>query len=315
VTITSTAVVALVVAPPAPLLYSFTLGLVAAVNPCGFPLLPAYLATFAGDRRAGGAVQQTARGLLAGACVSVGFLAVFGVLGALVESGAHLVMGWVPWAMVPLGAAMTVLGVLAALGRQTYLRLPVPRLRRSGRVLGMVAFGVAYAVASLSCALPVFLAGVAGSFTRLGLLAGVGTFVAYALGMALLLMVASLVVAHAGTSLLRRAMPLARILPRLIGVVLALVGAYLVLYWVNDLTAPSSSPAPIRVVEQVQTALSGWLAGSARLAGTVLGAAVVAALVALAIASRRSGGVAGLSRERQETAPAGDAGQGQGTGA
>ncbi len=30
------------------ILFAFTLGLVAAVNPCGFPMLPAYLALFVG---------------------------------------------------------------------------------------------------------------------------------------------------------------------------------------------------------------------------------------------------------------------------
>ncbi|MGC8626435.1 MAG: hypothetical protein ACP5VR_02575, partial [Acidimicrobiales bacterium] len=134
------------------------------------------------------------------------------------------------------------------------------------------------------CALPLFLAGVAGAFTRLGFVAGVGTFIAYALGMGLLLMVASLLVANAGASALRRAMPFARFVPRAAGAVLVLVGAYLVLYWVSDLTAPSAVPAPVRVVEQAQSALSNWLATSPRLIGAVLGAVVAAALVVLALA-------------------------------
>jgi uncharacterized membrane protein len=112
----------------------------------------------------------------------------------------------------------------------------------------------------------------------------VGTFIAYALGMGLLLMVASLVVAHAGTSALRRALPFSRFVPRVAGAVLALVGAYLVLYWVTDLAAPLAVPPPVRVVEQAQSALSNWLASSPRLIGAILGAVVVVALVLLALA-------------------------------
>lgn len=49
-----------------PVLYAFTLGLVAAVNPCGFPLLPAYLALFAGGEHRPDWVGRTARGMTAG---------------------------------------------------------------------------------------------------------------------------------------------------------------------------------------------------------------------------------------------------------
>ena len=294
------------------LAYAFTLGLVAAINPCGFPLLPAYLATFAGGRSGAGWVKQTERGLVAGACVTMGFVLVFGLLGLLVESGTGLVLGWVPWVMLPLAVAMTVAGVLATLGRQARLHVPLPRISGTQRPLAMAGFGVAYAVASLSCALPLFLAGVAGSFTRLGFVTGAETFVAYALGMGLLLTVASLLVAYAGASVLRRALPLTRFVPRVSGVVLALAGLYLTLYWADDLVSPSSSPAPVRLVEHVQSQLTAWLGGSSRLIGIVLGAGVVAALVGLAVMSRRppapvvtDGRPAGpLAVESQERAPA-----------
>lgn len=270
------------------LAYAFTLGLVAAINPCGFPLLPAYLAGFAGGGSGAGWAKQTERGLVAGASVTAGFVVVFGTLGLVVESGADLVLDWVPWVMLPLAAAMTVAGVLTVLGRgrQVRLRVPVPRIASTRGPLAMAGFGVAYAVASLSCALPLFLAGVAGSFTRLGLLTGIGTFVAYALGMGLLLTVASLAVAYAGASVLRRAMAASRFVPKASGVVLTLAGAYLVLYWLDDLVSPASSPAPVRVVEHVQAVLTSWLGGSSRLIGAALGAGVVIACLALAVASR-----------------------------
>lgn len=279
---------AIVSSAPAPLAYAFTLGLVAAVNPCGFPLLPAYLAIFAGVEGDASPVRRTMRGLVAGASVSIGFILVFGVLGLLVEGGISLVVGWVPWVMIPLAVAMTVVGVLTALGRQVQVRLPA--LRGSGRsrhVVGMAGFGVAYAVASLSCALPVFLAGVAGSFGRLGFLAGTATFVAYALGMGLLLVALSLVVAHLGISGLRRIRPVTRFVPRVTGVVLTLVGLYLCLYWVSDLVDPAATLAPVRIVEDVQSSLSSWLAGSSRLIGLVLGVAVVVVLMLLAAVSSR----------------------------
>ena len=61
-----------------PLLYAFTLGLVAAVNPCGFPLLPAYLSLFVGEDTVG-RPQRNLRALGAGASVAAGFVVVFGL--------------------------------------------------------------------------------------------------------------------------------------------------------------------------------------------------------------------------------------------
>ncbi|GEM_PF-158345 len=287
------ALLGVVGAGPGPVAYAFTLGLVAALNPCGFPLLPAYLASFAGPSLDQGPLARTARGLLAGASLSAGFVVVFGLLGVLVASGVTVVVGWVPWVMIALAGAMTAIGIAALAGRELHLALPVPRIGRSSGALGMAGFGIAYAVASLSCALPLFLAGVAGSFTRLGPFAGMATFVAYALGMGVFMVAISVVVAHAGATVLRRLRPLTRALPRVSGGVLALVGVYLVIYWVSDLAAPGFTSAPVQVVEDLQSALSSWLEGSARPIGIVFGVVTVVSFLILAFATRpRSDAVA-----------------------
>ncbi len=296
--------VAAVGSGPGPLLYSFTLGLVAAVNPCGFPLLPAYLSFFVGDA-GDGRTQRSGRALWAGAWVSAGFLVVFGVVGILVESGVDVVLGWVPWAMIPVGTLVAGLGLATALGHQPKVPTPLRRRLGSGRgPLAMAGFGVTYAVASLTCALPLFVAAVAGSFGRLGVARGVGSVVAYALGMGLFLTVAAMVVANLGVSPLRRMGPFVRFVPRAAGAVLALVGGYLVLYWTAYLVAPTASPQPIGVVEHVQTALSNWLSGSPQLIGVVLGLALLLGLVLVALGSwRREGGASPPARLLEPAAP------------
>jgi cytochrome c-type biogenesis protein len=269
-----------------PLLYAFTLGLVAAVNPCGFPLLGAYLSFFVGDGELDRS-RRNLRAMAAGASVTAGFVVVFGVLGVLVHVGIDVVLGWVPWAMVPIALAMAAIGVAALAGRPIRLARPVPRLGTGRGVLAMAGFGVAYAVASLTCALPLFLAAVAGSFGRLGVLDGVGTVVAYALGMGLLLTVAGLVVANAGVAPLRQVRAVTRIVPRVAGGLLAVVGAYLAFYWIAYLVDPTASPEPIGAVEHLQTLLTAWLSDSPRVIGIVLAIAVGAAVALTAVA--RSG--------------------------
>lgn len=268
----------------APLLYAFTLGLVAACNPCGFPLLPAYLSGFVGADAGLPWAARTGRALASSAAVTVGFVAVFAPFGALVSGGVDVVLGWVPWAMIPFGVAMAGVGAWTLAGRSVRVPLPVvPSGRGRHPVVAMVLFGVAYAVASLSCALPVFVAGVSGTFGRNGFAGGLADFVAYALGMGLLLAVASMVVAHAGAPALRRARRVGPVLQRMVGAVLVLVGAYLVLYWASFVADPTSTPGPVRAVEHVQSVIAAWLSSAPRTIGIVLTLGVIGALAALAL--------------------------------
>ncbi len=258
--------------------YAFTLGLVAAVNPCGFPLLPAYLALFAGGpggRRAAG----TARGLVSGAGVTCGFVAVFGTLGLVLVSGAALAAGWLPWFMVAAGVLMTALGISTLCGHPLHLRLPTPRLAPGGRTFAATfVFGTAYAIGSLSCALPLFLAAVGGSFTRLGFWAGLACYLAYALGMGLFVTGAAVAAATAGGGLLRRFRKAGRFLPAVSGAVLAVSGLYLAYYWTADiLRLPLSTGLP-GAVAATQGDLTTFIAGHMAATAAVLLAAVLAGI-------------------------------------
>jgi cytochrome c biogenesis protein CcdA len=66
--------------------YSFILGVMAAVNPCGFVLLPTYLIYYLGmeiSREEQNAVATLRRGLTVGSSVSSGFIALFIVVGVI----------------------------------------------------------------------------------------------------------------------------------------------------------------------------------------------------------------------------------------
>jgi cytochrome c biogenesis protein CcdA len=255
--------------------YAFTLGLVAAVNPCGFPLLPAYLALFAGGT-GGHRAARTGRGLISGAGVTCGFVAVFGTLGVVLVSGAALASGWLLWFMVAAGALMAALGVSTLCGRPLYLRLPTPRLAAGGRTFAATfMFGIAYAIGSLSCALPLFLAAVGGSFTRLGFWAGLACYLSYALGMGLFVTGAAVATALAGSGLLHRFRRAGRILPAVSGAMLAVSGLYLAYYWVAELRHIPMAAGLFGAVGAVQGDLTSFMAGHMAATAAVLLAAVL----------------------------------------
>src|SRR6186997_3016710 len=139
--------------------YAFTAGLVAAVNPCGFPMLPAYLSFFIGlddddvDRGA-----RVVRAITSAGAVSLGFLAVFSALGIPINAGITSIYRVMPWLTIVIGLGLAALGIAMLAGWKLVVALPrLDKGGRSRRFGSMVLFGISYAIASLGCTLPVFL--------------------------------------------------------------------------------------------------------------------------------------------------------------
>lgn len=260
--------------------YSFALGLVGVANPCGLPLLPAYLSFFA-DQPGTGA-RRPVQALAASASVTAGFAACFGILGLVFGAVVASIESAIPWLMVGLGAVMALIGVAGLAGRP--VRLPQPRARLGGRrPLAMFTFGVLYGLASLGCALPVFLAAVGANLDHPGVWAMVRSSLAYALGMGLLLAVLALAASTARRAIVRVVRPAARLGQLLAAVLLVLSGAYVAYYWATSLADPTSAPPLVTAVNSAQAAVSSWMAGNARWLGAAFGVAVIAVLVAASL--------------------------------
>jgi cytochrome c-type biogenesis protein len=273
-----------------------TLGMVATVNPCGFAMLPAYLAYFLGLEGAPAEAPKASVGqaIRVAVAVAAGFLAVFAVAGAAVELTSLPVYENVPWISIAIGAALVGLGIAMLFGFELIVRLP--KLDRGGRertVGSMLVFGVSYAIASIGCTLPLFLGAVAGTANRESFFDGMLVFGIYGSGMALVLVVLTVAIALARTSIvrfLRRSQPY---IGRVAGGLVTLAGAYVAYYgWLELRTTrvaagaiPSSSITD--VVTGWSTNLTQWVqsTGAVRIAVTGL---VLLAVVVLAV-NRRAG--------------------------
>lgn len=276
----------------APLALAFTAGLVASVNPCGFAMLPAYLSIYLGtDAQASDASLpvRLARALSVGVRVSVSFLVVFGVVGLLISAGVRSFIDYVPWVAIVIGVALAVLGAVLLAGKSISIRLPALRSKRTGttRSTGdMVAFGASYAVASLSCTLPVFLAVVGATFTRSSLASGVATFAVYALGMTAVLLTVTISLAVAQHALVARIRSVSRHVNRIAGGLLILAGGYIVYYWAFTLaTEPGQTggAGPARFVEGLSADITSWLNNLGwQTIGIVLAAVIVTAGILVA---------------------------------
>lgn len=213
------------------LFFNFSLGVLAFFSPCGIPMLPAYLAYYLprADREEGFGVS-VARGLGGGALAALGgflVLAAIGLLAALL--GAPFKERVILLELVG-GLVVIALGVLTLLGRGPRVALAVrPSEKRSA--LALVGFGALYAGVSAGCAAPVFLSMLFGAFAAPTLADAALQVGAYAAGLAALLLAVTVLVTTTQDAMLkamRRALPHVE---RASGVVLILVGLYLVHYW------------------------------------------------------------------------------------
>ena len=275
----------------------FGAGLVAAVNPCGFAMLPAYLAYFLGI----GSQDQTSdtgrnvlRGLVVGLTLTAGFVAFFGIIGALTTSliSTSTIADRGPWITLVISGLMVVLGIAMLAGFEP--KISVPRLSKGGDSQGLISiflFGVSYAVVSLGCASPVFFGSVSGSFSTDGWFEGILRFLAYALGMGLVITFLTLAVAmgRSGvTANMRRLLPH---INKISGGFLVVAGVVLGFYgwWEVQVLLRDDFDANNPFVEasnRVSVRLENWIIG---VGGNRFGLATAIAVLALMLwAFRRS---------------------------
>ena len=233
------------------LIYAFSAGMVATVNPCGFAMLPAYvsyyLATGEGEvawEGTGGAATAIAEpagvlphlthALVVGGTLTAGFLVLFALAGTLISLGAYVLVSLMPWFGLSIGIGLVFLGIWLLLGRRLNLPgLPQMEVGQGRGLRNIFLFGMAYGLASLSCTLPIFLVVVGSAFTGQGVVAGLSQFLAYGSGMGAVLMALTVSLAlfeGALVGYLRRFMPYVE---RAGAVLLIGAGGYIVYYWLT----------------------------------------------------------------------------------
>ena len=207
-------------------------GLVAALNPCGFAMLPSYITLVVlgtGERSRPAAV---ARALGATAVMAAGFLVVFAVFGLVLAPVAGEVQQYLPVATIVIGAALIGLGGWLLAGREIRLLLPKPGAAPTARLGSMFGYGLAYAVASLSCTIGPFLAVTGATFHAGSIGEGVLAYLAYGAGMALVVGVLAAGVALGGAGFATRTRRLMPYVTRAGGGLLVLIGLYVGYYGV-----------------------------------------------------------------------------------
>jgi cytochrome c biogenesis protein CcdA len=237
------------------------LGILAAVNPCGFVLLPAYLLYFLGIDSANPAAQRAPirRALLVSAAVSSGFMLVFLIIGTI----SRLFTQWIElnakYAGLLIGIALVVMGLAMLAGWKPSFITPSIGGGRDRSLRTMFIFGIAYAVASIGCTIGFLTTAIFGSIGLHGFASGVISIVLYGVGMGLLVSTLTVTLAVAQGGLLRVLKNGLRYMDKLAAGFIVLTGMYLTWYWYVAVTERTSAGNVTQNIEGWQSSVATFL--------------------------------------------------------
>jgi len=221
-----------------PVGYAFAAGMVASVNPCGALMLPSYIFFQLGAEEEDdlSTVERVLKSLRLAIATTAGFAVVFGLVGLVISIGGRWLTAFFPYAGLIIGLAMAALGFWLLVSHRSLGILAASRVSVTPErsLSNVFLFGVAYAVSSLSCTLPIFLVVVGSALMAGGWAMSLAQFLGYALGMG-----AVIAVVTVGASLFRQAVErwLRRVMPyvhRVSALFLIGAGLYLIYYWVFE---------------------------------------------------------------------------------
>ena len=218
--------------------YVFTVGMLAAFNPCGMAMFPAYvgyqLGTVEADQKP---ITTALRGVLMGLAATAGFVVVFGIVGVVLAAGGRVIRDVLPFVGLGIGILIAGTGLWLLISRQHIGIMAASRVNLGqGRGLRHVfLFGIAYALASLSCALPLFLVAVGisvGSASNAGdIYTTAISTITYGLGMGAVIVAATVGIVFFKDVVSRWMRVVFRYIEAIGKVAMVAAGGYLIFYW------------------------------------------------------------------------------------
>lgn len=269
-------------------------GALAAFNPCGFALLPAYLVSLVVDREIHHSKSELyLRALKFTAAMTLGFIVVFGLFATLISPFTGSIARYLPILTELVALVLLVVGAALLRGRSfTMAKIWNPNIAPTNAWRTQIGYGVTFALASLSCTIGPFLAITATAVQTKSVLKIIILFSTYALGMGIVVLILALLVATAQGTWINRIRQSQKFIGRIGGLLLIGVGMYEAWYgWyeIRVLRGENSSDPIINFAIRIQSQITSWVANLG--SGTILGGGAIA-ILALAtsfiLAKRRS---------------------------
>ena len=181
--------------------------------------------------------RRLRQAVIVGMLVTFGMLLLFSAAGVILAVSLSTARSVIPWLGLVIGIVLTLVGAWVLFGG----KLSIGAFSRAAAHMGdarqtnlrsYFLFGLSYGTASLSCALPIFIAVVGfGSITSFS--TALGQFVLYGFGMGSVILVLTIGMAVFRTAMvgaLRKSLPY---IQPVSAAIMILAGAYIVFYWLT----------------------------------------------------------------------------------
>ena len=223
--------------------YSFIAGVLAAINPCGIVMLPAYLSLYVysnsedNDITTSKKIRNSLNIIL---FVGVGFVALFSLSAVIVSLSSELIGGLIPFLSILLSMVILYFGIGELKGEQIFSSKISSLSSKIGNPkntnpIGFILFGVSYGLASLGCALPIFISVVTKSINAQSNQKIFLDFISYSLGMlsVIAILTAATFISINSTKKLNTFFRKWSYL--VFGIFLTFAGIFMLSYWIYDL--------------------------------------------------------------------------------
>lgn len=211
----------------------FVAGIGAFFAPCAFALFPGYISYYLASMGTGR--ETPARSLGLGLTCAAGSALFFALTGAAITLVGGAVSPYLIATKPVIALAVVLLGlVLVADARLPSVGVPLgAAVRRLPPAAGLFVYGFGYALASTGCTLPLYVSIIVLPLTSGFSGAALLTFGSFAVAMALMMLLTSLLVGLAKARLLGRLQASTAWIKRASGAVLVLAGLYLAYYYIR----------------------------------------------------------------------------------
>jgi cytochrome c biogenesis protein CcdA len=194
-------------------------------------------------------VKRLIYSALVGLLATTGFIAIFGLVGLGISAAGTGIVKFFPWIAILSGIIIIGIGAAKIFGKTIHINIPLPRglvyiissgssnknnsNSNNGKSLSypnFFLFGIGYAIASLSCTLPIFLLIVFQGLSAGGIVQGSIVFLTYALGMGLVMIAVSIAIGISNQTFVKWLKRIGSKMNVITSIVLIVAGSYLIYY-------------------------------------------------------------------------------------
>jgi cytochrome c biogenesis protein CcdA/PKD repeat protein len=203
----------------------FSAGVLALFSPCGFPMLPGYLSYYLGKKRS---IEKAVSG---GVACTFGLIGVFSVIGVGVALFGNMIAQYIPILELVAGSLAIAMGISMLVNIKLPTLFTISRAPKQKGLRGLFLYGIAYGLATLGCSAPIFFSTLFYAISSGGILPGIITFIAYAIGMGLPLLMITILLARAKERYLNNIMRAMPWIQKISSLVIIAIGIYLISYY------------------------------------------------------------------------------------